>query len=267
VLSRLRLLPAQGLLEVIVEDTGAGIPPEFQRQIFQEFSQIKQRSEDPQKGTGLGLAISKRIVELLGGEIEVESSMGVGSRFSVLFPLGKGGLNQPAPPQTAVGGPGTVPERRRAVPAAEGSRQGRVLLVSEDVVEAGVVGRFLKQRGFAVRTALDVPEALRSLRTEQADLLLLDLPAAADRGLHLLRRIERVQSLKAPPIVVSTRRDLPDELGELLAPRVHSVFARRGQGVKQLADHVAEVLEDMKRRESDRGPVGSSDLQRNADAA
>ena len=70
-----------------MKDTGPGIAPEDQRKIFEEFQQVDNSSTRQKGGTGLGLAISKRIVEMHGGRIEVESVGGEGSTFRITIPV------------------------------------------------------------------------------------------------------------------------------------------------------------------------------------
>ena len=76
-----------GSFEFTVRDTGPGIAPEFRARIFEEFQQVDDSSTRKKGGTGLGLAISKRIVEMHGGMIGVESTVGVGSKFKVTIPV------------------------------------------------------------------------------------------------------------------------------------------------------------------------------------
>jgi signal transduction histidine kinase len=76
-----------GSFELCVRDTGPGIPRDQQARIFEEFQQVDDSSTRKKGGTGLGLAISKRIVEMHGGSIDVESELGVGSTFRVTLPV------------------------------------------------------------------------------------------------------------------------------------------------------------------------------------
>lgn len=78
---------SRSLLELAVSDTGPGIPPDKLNSIFDSFVQIDSSTGKKHAGTGLGLTISKRIVEELGGTIDVESRPGSGSRFVVVLPL------------------------------------------------------------------------------------------------------------------------------------------------------------------------------------
>jgi signal transduction histidine kinase len=86
---------ANGAFQVAVIDTGPGIPIEHQQRIFGEFQQIDSSSTRKKGGTGLGLSISKKIIEMHGGRIWVESEPGKGSIFSFTLPLqsqGAGGI-------------------------------------------------------------------------------------------------------------------------------------------------------------------------------
>ena len=76
-----------GSFVVAVSDTGLGIPPQDRERIFEEFQQVDSSSTRKKGGTGLGLAIAKRIVELHGGRIWVESTPGQGSTFAFTLPL------------------------------------------------------------------------------------------------------------------------------------------------------------------------------------
>ncbi|MBI3706881.1 MAG: HAMP domain-containing histidine kinase [Proteobacteria bacterium] len=78
---------ADGAFEVVVADTGPGIAAEEQGKIFEEFHQVDNTSTRKKGGTGLGLAIAKRIIELHGGRIWVESKVGVGSQFHLTLPI------------------------------------------------------------------------------------------------------------------------------------------------------------------------------------
>ncbi len=83
----IRVAADNGAFDVQVADTGPGIAPEDQEKIFQEFQQVDSTSTKEKGGTGLGLAIAKRIVEMHGGRIWIESTLGHGSTFRFSLPL------------------------------------------------------------------------------------------------------------------------------------------------------------------------------------
>jgi len=83
----LRAVRENGHVRLAVHDTGIGIAPEDQARIFEEFQQATHLTEKSREGTGLGLALSKRMVELHGGTISVDSAPGKGSTFTVALPL------------------------------------------------------------------------------------------------------------------------------------------------------------------------------------
>jgi signal transduction histidine kinase len=80
-----------GSLKLAVSDTGIGIPKEELNTIFEEFHRGEPSNAKQYRGTGLGLAIARKFVNLLGGEITVESEMGKGSMFTVMLPFDRGG--------------------------------------------------------------------------------------------------------------------------------------------------------------------------------
>ena len=88
--------PAPGLVTFTVSDTGIGIAPQYHDSIFQDFSQVQSTLQKRLRGTGLGLSLSKRLAELLGGSVGLESTPGKGSTFHVTIPVVLG--EAPAPP-------------------------------------------------------------------------------------------------------------------------------------------------------------------------
>jgi signal transduction histidine kinase len=109
---------ASGALEIHVVDTGIGLAPAQQARLFQEFYQVENHARDRKKGFGLGLAISRRLARQLGGDVEVESAQGSGSRFSVLLPgvvvLAGTGASSGAQPSASA-----IPAGARAISTGE----------------------------------------------------------------------------------------------------------------------------------------------------
>jgi CheY-like chemotaxis protein len=174
-------------LHFSVRDTGIGIPEERLSQLFQSFSQVDASTTRKYGGTGLGLAISKRLVEMMGGRLWVQSQVGVGSVFHFTI------LAEPA---------------QVGVPAAfEGEQPnltGRRLLVVDDnptnrkiiLLQAGNWGMFPQATGSAL-------EALNWIRRgDPFDLAILDMFMPEMDGLRLGQEIRRLRDAKALPLVM-----------------------------------------------------------------
>ena len=169
---------AQMRVRISVEDTGVGISPEAQQKIFEHFSQADGSTTREFGGTGLGLAISRRLVELMGGRISVDSEVGKGSRFHIELSLPR--AQAPAP--LASGPAGT---RLEGV---------RVLVVDDNLTNLDILRLQLGGWGMQVRCAESGGQALEALHAAAAagtpfELAILDMHMPRMDGLQLARTI------------------------------------------------------------------------------
>ena len=169
---------AQMRVRISVEDTGVGISPEAQQKIFEHFSQADGSTTREFGGTGLGLAISRRLVELMGGRISVDSEVGKGSRFHIALSLPR--AQAPAP--LASGPAGT---RLEGV---------RVLVVDDNLTNLDILHLQLGGWGMQVRCAESGGQALEALHAAAAagtpfELAILDMHMPRMDGLQLARTI------------------------------------------------------------------------------
>ena len=175
-----------------VTDTGAGIDSDIQKRLFQPFEQGDNRLARRKGGTGLGLAISKRIVDLMGGRMGLESKPGHGSTFWFEVELDK------APPGSAL-----QQEQPSATPSVKRSLN---ILVAEDTPANQVVARaMLEKLGHKVQVVSDGDEAVRAARMTGFDLILMDVQMPTVDGLTAAREI-RASSYpsRAVPIIALT---------------------------------------------------------------
>jgi PAS domain S-box-containing protein len=162
----LELERVNGWVSLRVVDTGPGIPLERQPALFEPFTQADVSTSRRHGGTGLGLAISRRLVEGMGGEITLSSTVGEGTRFEVSLPL---------------------VEDLTAAAARGGLLQGRrVLVVDSQVLARGIAGEMLVAQGALVESATDVEGARVRLRATTFDAVLLS-DANVDELLAVLR--------------------------------------------------------------------------------
>ncbi len=159
-----------------VGDTGIGIPQEKLSLIFESFSQAEEATHARYGGTGLGLAISKRLVEMMGGEVGVESIVGKGSRFFFTVRL----RTAEAKPEAEQA---EVPEGGPAI------RRLRVLLAEDNEINRILATELLHELGHEVTAVENGRLALDSLGREHFDLVLMDVQMPEMSGLEAVRRI------------------------------------------------------------------------------
>lgn len=179
---------------VTVADTGIGIRREDQERVFNEFEQVVPAGGQPNEGTGLGLALSRRLVELHGGRIWVESAPGEGSTFS--FTLPAAGARAIAPPAR---GNGLAEGRPVEHPVA--------LVVDDDPRARDLIGDTLRAAGFEVATAGTGEDALTQARLVKPDVITLDILLPDRGGLGLVARFKSDPELAPIPIVIVSVTD------------------------------------------------------------
>ncbi len=162
------------LLRFEVQDTGLGISPEDQEKLFKEFSQVERSFTRRFGGTGLGLAISRRLVEMLGGEIGVESLPGKGSRFWFMVPLKIAEHNAPSC---------EIPIEKEKEERPDHGRVCHVLLAEDNDTNRLVARRYLEKAGVLVEEAVNGVEAVEKARAATFDLVLMDVSMPEMDGL------------------------------------------------------------------------------------
>ena len=189
-------------ISLCVEDTGIGIPPEAQQKIFEHFSQADGSTTRQFGGTGLGLAICKRLTELMGGEIRVDSAPGRGARFCIELELGRA-------------------SRRHEADAAQSPELAgvRVLVVDDNQTNREILQQQLQGWGMHVTSAAGGEEALQVLARADASgdafrLAILDMHMPGMDGLQLARAIHADTRLGDTRLMMLTSTYAPvDEEG------------------------------------------------------
>jgi CheY-like chemotaxis protein len=226
------------ILAFSVRDTGIGLTPEQIRAVFTPFTQADSSTTRRYGGTGLGLAITKRLVELMGGEIQLDSEPGRGTtvNFTCAFGLAaeaeQSAPAAPAEPAPAEPGPAAVPARPaaakaelKATPEEDSGLSGHhVLLVDDNDVNILVAKSLLKKMGLAVTTAENGAAALNRLedarregRRPVFDLVLMDIQMPVMDGFEATRRIRADPQYEGLVIVAMTAHAFAEEREHCLA--------------------------------------------------
>ncbi len=214
-----------GFLRVSVTDTGIGIDEGDRQRIFESFVQADGSISREYGGTGLGLAISKRLVELHGGTIGVDSEPGKGSTFWFTLPLAP--ADHVAPSRASTAGPGHLPETvlrqdeiiigksmediREIV--EKGGPGFRILIVDDDPVNLQVLDNYLTPLRYDVTRAMNGIEALSLIDAgERFDLVLLDIMMPRLSGYQVCERIRELYGPDEVPVIMLTAKRLVNDL-------------------------------------------------------
>jgi signal transduction histidine kinase/DNA-binding response OmpR family regulator len=158
---QIRVTAAQeegGWVTFRVADTGIGISPEDQERIFEEFVQIEGEMQSQVKGTGLGLPLSRRLTELLGGTLSVESALGKGSTFTAHVPVRAGGaVQEPSPP-----------------PSIAEITAGSILFVEDNRETSFVHQMAMKSSRYQSVFVSNIPDARETMKVMKPELIVLD---------------------------------------------------------------------------------------------
>ena len=199
-LERLAVQEQRELLALRVTDTGIGISELDQGKLFQPFAQTSDGAARYQDSTGLGLSICRRLAELMGGEITLESQLGVGTTLTLILRLA------PADPALIKHAAVTVKSVTRAAPSiAEAEHEGSLILLADDhPTNRAVIKRQINQLGYACECAIDGDAALQLWKSGRFALVLTDLHMPRRDGYALavaIREDEQQNARRHTPII------------------------------------------------------------------
>ena len=194
-------------LTIAIADTGKGMASEDRERIFQEFTRLS--GAQGEEGFGLGLSIVKKLVALLEGTIDVQSTLGKGSCFTVtlpLYPVGKSIAESESPESENV----DATEESAAIPPM---KVIRVLLIDDDKIQLNLTAAMLKQHGIDAVCCEQLEQLIEQLRSSVFDVLLTDIQMPAINGFDLVKllRASNIPQAKTIPVIAVTARSEMDK--------------------------------------------------------
>ena len=188
-----------------VTDTGVGIKPESLEAIFDAYDQANKSTHRLYGGTGLGLSVCKSLVELMGGYIEVDSAVGIGTTFTVLLPL---------PPIDEAHYESWQDSNDFGMTEPSHELIGHILLVEDDSVNAMIAKKALNNSGHTVTHVTDGQQAIEvfALNPEQYDVILMDHHMPIMDGVQATIKLHELYDPQAlPPIIALTANAMDGE--------------------------------------------------------
>jgi signal transduction histidine kinase/ActR/RegA family two-component response regulator len=168
-------------IDITVTDTGVGVPEADRERIFESFQQGG-RGSSREEGTGLGLTLSRRIVELLGGRMWLQSEVGVGSTFGFSLPSREGA--------------------ERTGTGAQAPVVGDVVVIEDDRLSIDLLTAYLSDAALRVTTARDGQSGLEAVRQVHPDVVLLDIRLPGIDGWSVLQTLKSEDETRDIPVVV-----------------------------------------------------------------
>ncbi len=181
-----------------VKDTGIGIAPEHQEKIFDDFDQVKPTFSSKYGGTGLGLSITRKLLNLMGGKIGLESQVGVGSRFFFELEF-------------------DLAEVEKVIPSNNENRtqsfEGLHLLMAEDnEVNALVLGKIIKKWGYTFERVHDGKEAVDAMRSGKYDCVLMDIQMPVMDGFEATIEIKKFSSTPVIALTAAAKLEIMERI-------------------------------------------------------
>jgi len=215
------------LFRIDVEDTGVGIGADDLSKLFVEFQQLDASASKAYQGTGLGLALTKKLAEAHGGRVEVRSTLGEGSTFSVILPRV---MTMTAP--VAMAGP--------PMGLAAGNRT--ILVVDDDPAALKLASVALREMGYRPVCSADLEDALRTVEADPPGVVIVDLLMPGVDGFEFVSRFRAMPTGRDVPIIVWTVKDLDATERRRLQPSITGLVSKNSGGSRALVEELQRLL-------------------------
>ncbi|MEW6133754.1 MAG: ATP-binding protein [Pseudomonadota bacterium] len=222
----------QPRLLVEVEDSGPGIAPEDQKRIFEPFVQLGEQGIN--RGTGLGLTIARQFVQLMGGSLSLESTLGKGSIFRVELPLKEAA-------ESDIARSSGITHNGEILGLAPGQPEYRILVVEDQRDNQLLLARLMETAGFRCRIAENGSQAVQMFREWQPHFIWMDRRMPVMDGLEATRQIRNLPGGKDVKIVAVTASAFQEQRAEMLAAGMDD-FVRKPYRASEIYDCLMKHL-------------------------
>ena len=181
-----------------VKDTGIGIAPEHQEKIFNDFDQVKPTFNSKYGGTGLGLSITRKLLNLMGGKINLESQVGKGSRF--FFELEFDKAEESSVP---------TPLKNNHMPSFNDLH---LLMAEDNEVNALVLGKIIKKWGFTFERVQNGQEAVQAVKNGKYDCILMDIQMPVMDGFEATKEIKKFSAIPVIALTAAAKLEIMEQI-------------------------------------------------------
>lgn len=211
-----------------VWDTGTGISKKHQAELFQPYFQIPNSVVSQNEGTGLGLVVTRKLAELHGGRVEVESELGGGSRFTIVLPLRQEeGESGELGEVEGVGEDAKGEDRSRPFQLVSiNNHSTNILLVEDDSHNAQLMQVYLERLGYQVKLANNSEQMWKILDQQKPAVILLDIKLPTENGLAIVQQLREHEQYRSIPIIVQTAMAMKGDREICLAAGVNEYISK-----------------------------------------
>ncbi|MEA5599906.1 hybrid histidine kinase/response regulator HrmK [Nostoc sp. UHCC 0252] len=218
----LQVVPKGVSVHFTVWDTGSGISPKDQTQLFEPYFQIAKAIAGGAEGTGLGLAVTRELAQIHGGSVKVESKVDGGSRFTLVLPLKQ---------EAGVAGDDVNDVDKEAqyssspLPFTPSSSKD-ILLVENDLPNADLMQIYLRRLGYQVTWVKNATEMWEALTQLDPAVILMDVCLADGNGLNLVQQLREHEQYRTIPVIVQTAMAMKGDRETCLAAGVNDYISK-----------------------------------------
>ncbi|MFB8790899.1 MAG: ATP-binding protein [Potamolinea sp.] len=207
-----------------VADTGIGIAPEHQKQIFEEFTQVDSDLQRRVQGTGLGLPLSSKLAQLLGGKVCLQSQVGKGSTFFAVIPMIYGeAIDQPEVgkynEQLATASSSSVVQNNQ-------NPSPKLLIVDDQEASRYLLKAILSGTNFTILEAVDGRQAISLAKEENPSVIFLDLIMPNMSGFEVLQELKANSITRTIPVIINTSKLLTETEYNYLTQRTVAILSK-----------------------------------------